>query len=233
MKVQESQQCGCLVAVERWLDASTDRVRKFRQMQDVTGNVTGNVSETFHPFSVRLYAVCTGIGHELSLVPIARFQRFRVHELDALQALNRSRLNEVRDPEIAARIEGRLERLGLSAAEVDRLARSDGLTGLSNRHEFDAVALDRILQATSGRVDIKLFPANQLGSDTDLLTQVRNGSVDFFNLSSLILATFVPVSAEISSSGNGTSMHVELESLKERLGLDIIHVPYKDRKSVV
>jgi tripartite ATP-independent transporter DctP family solute receptor len=61
-------------------------------------------------------------------------------------------------------------------------------------------ALDRIREATSGRVDIKLFPANQLGSDTDLLTQVRNGSVDFFNLSSLILATFVPVSG-ITSVG--------------------------------
>jgi tripartite ATP-independent transporter DctP family solute receptor len=61
-------------------------------------------------------------------------------------------------------------------------------------------ALDRIRQATSGRVDIKLFPANQLGSDTDLLTQVRNGSVDFFNLSSLILSTFVPISG-ITSVG--------------------------------
>lgn len=61
-------------------------------------------------------------------------------------------------------------------------------------------ALDRIREATAGRVQIKLFPANQLGSDTDLLTQVRNGSVDFFNLSSLILATFVPLSG-ITSLG--------------------------------
>lgn len=61
-------------------------------------------------------------------------------------------------------------------------------------------AHDRIREATSGRVDIKLFPANQLGSDTDLLSQVRNGSVDFFNLSSLILATYVPVSG-ITSVG--------------------------------
>jgi len=59
-------------------------------------------------------------------------------------------------------------------------------------------ALDRIRDATSGRVNIKLFPANQLGSDTDLLTQVRNGSVEFFNLSSLILSTFVPVSGMTS-----------------------------------
>lgn len=61
-------------------------------------------------------------------------------------------------------------------------------------------AHDRIREATSGRVNIKLFPANQLGSDTDLLTQVRNGSVDFFNLSSLIVSTFVPISG-ITSVG--------------------------------
>lgn len=59
-------------------------------------------------------------------------------------------------------------------------------------------ALDRIREATSGRLNIKLFPANQLGSDTDLLTQVRFGNVEFFNLSSLILATLVPVSGMTS-----------------------------------
>ncbi|MFO1155068.1 MAG: TRAP transporter substrate-binding protein [Rhodospirillales bacterium] len=52
-------------------------------------------------------------------------------------------------------------------------------------------ALNRIREATGGRVDIKLFPANQLGSDTDLLSQVRSGGVDFFNLSSSILSTLV------------------------------------------
>jgi tripartite ATP-independent transporter DctP family solute receptor len=61
-------------------------------------------------------------------------------------------------------------------------------------------ALDRIREATSGRVSIKLFPANQLGSDTDLLTQVRNGSVEFFNQSALVLSTFVPASG-ITSVG--------------------------------
>src|SRR3954447_4311168 len=60
-------------------------------------------------------------------------------------------------------------------------------------------AIDRIREATSGRVDIKLFPANQLGSDTDLLGQVRNGSVEFFNLSSSILATFVPVTGIVNT----------------------------------
>ena len=53
-------------------------------------------------------------------------------------------------------------------------------------------AIDRIREASKGRLDIKLFPANQLGSDTDLLAQVRSGGVEFFNLSTSILATLVP-----------------------------------------
>ena len=56
-------------------------------------------------------------------------------------------------------------------------------------------ALDRIREATSGRLEIRLFPANQLGSDTDLLAQVRNGSVEFFNLATSILATYVPAAS--------------------------------------
>src|SRR5437762_13875955 len=54
-------------------------------------------------------------------------------------------------------------------------------------------ASNRIREATEGRLEIRLFPANQLGSDTDLLSQVRYGAVEFFNLSSSILATFMPV----------------------------------------
>ena len=60
-------------------------------------------------------------------------------------------------------------------------------------------AIDRIREATGGRLDIKLFPANQLGSDTDLLSQVRNGSVEFFNLSTSILATFAPISGIVNT----------------------------------
>ena len=56
-------------------------------------------------------------------------------------------------------------------------------------------ACDRVREATNGRLDIKLFPANQLGSDTDLLAQVRNGSVEFFNLAHSILSTFVPAAS--------------------------------------
>jgi tripartite ATP-independent transporter DctP family solute receptor len=60
-------------------------------------------------------------------------------------------------------------------------------------------ASDRIREATGGRLEIKVFPANQLGSDTELLTQVRNGGVEFFNQSSSILATFVPTAGLVNT----------------------------------
>ena len=60
-------------------------------------------------------------------------------------------------------------------------------------------AIDKIREATNGRVDMKLFPANQLGSDTDLLAQVRSGGVEFFNLSTSILATLVPVAGILNT----------------------------------
>lgn len=59
-------------------------------------------------------------------------------------------------------------------------------------------AIERIQKATNGRLEIKLFPANQLGSDTDLLGQVRNGGVEFFNLAASILATLVPAAGLVN-----------------------------------
>jgi tripartite ATP-independent transporter DctP family solute receptor len=60
-------------------------------------------------------------------------------------------------------------------------------------------AVDRIKAATNGRLDIKLFPANQLGSDTDLLSQVRNGGVEFFNQASSVLSTLVPAAGIVNT----------------------------------
>jgi TRAP-type transport system periplasmic protein len=48
---------------------------------------------------------------------------------------------------------------------------------------------------TNGRVDVQIFPNNQLGSDTDMLSQVRSGGVEFFTLSGLILSTLVPAAS--------------------------------------
>lgn len=61
-------------------------------------------------------------------------------------------------------------------------------------------AADKIKQETGGRVEIQIFPNNQLGSDTDMLSQVRSGGVEFFTLSPLILSTLVP-NASLSGIG--------------------------------
>jgi tripartite ATP-independent transporter DctP family solute receptor len=56
-------------------------------------------------------------------------------------------------------------------------------------------AAARVKEGTSGRVEITVFPNSQLGSDTDTLSQLRSGAVEFFTLSGLILSTLVPVAA--------------------------------------
>jgi TRAP-type transport system periplasmic protein len=60
--------------------------------------------------------------------------------------------------------------------------------------------VDAIRADSKGRLDIQVFPNSQLGSDTDTLSQVRSGGVDFFTLSGLILSTLVPA-ASISGIG--------------------------------
>ncbi|NPC54633.1 TRAP transporter substrate-binding protein [Caenimonas soli] len=61
-------------------------------------------------------------------------------------------------------------------------------------------AADRIAKESKGRVEIKIFPNNQLGGDTDMLAQVRSGGIDFFTPSALVIATLVPVAA-INATG--------------------------------
>src|SRR3954467_10812411 len=56
-------------------------------------------------------------------------------------------------------------------------------------------AAANILKETDGKVEIQVFPNNQLGSDTDMLSQLRSGAIEFFTLSGLILSTLVPVAS--------------------------------------
>lgn len=70
-------------------------------------------------------------------------------------------------------------------------------------HPFNvrmAEATGRIKEATRGQVDIHLFPDGQLGSDVDLLTQIRSGAVDMFSTGGVLLSTLVKV-ASLSGTG--------------------------------
>ncbi|OWT77574.1 ABC transporter substrate-binding protein, partial [Achromobacter sp. HZ28] len=50
-------------------------------------------------------------------------------------------------------------------------------------------AAKAIAKETDGRFELAIFPSSQLGSDTDTLSQLRSGAVEFFTLSGLILST--------------------------------------------
>lgn len=58
--------------------------------------------------------------------------------------------------------------------------------------------IDRIAAATGGRVAMKLFPNNQLGSDTDLISQVRAGGIELLNVSNSVISTLVPAAALVN-----------------------------------
>src|SRR6201994_3795761 len=69
---------------------------------------------------------------------------------------------------------------------------------LPESHPFVARAREMagaIRTETNGRFDLQVFPNSQLGSDTDTLSQLRSGGVEFFTLSGLSLATLVPAAS--------------------------------------
>ena len=61
-------------------------------------------------------------------------------------------------------------------------------------------ACTRIQEASGGRMELKFFPASQLGSDTDLITQVRSGGIEFLNIAGSVIST-VAAGAAITNVG--------------------------------
>lgn len=83
---------------------------------------------------------------------------------------------------------------GAAAAEIVlKFANSNAVDHPLNVRLKEATA--KIKQETGGKVEIRMFPNSQLGGDTDVLSQLRSGAVDFFSLSGLILGNFIPVTA--------------------------------------
>lgn len=56
-------------------------------------------------------------------------------------------------------------------------------------------AADRIAKDSDGRIELRLFPNNQLGGEVDLLNQVRSGAVEMFVVGGLIASSVVPMAA--------------------------------------
>jgi TRAP-type transport system periplasmic protein len=98
----------------------------------------------------------------------------------------------------------------LASTAVPYIARAQGAqwtykyaNNLPETHPMNTRAREMaaaIKQETDGRFDLQIFPSSQLGSDTDTLSQIRSGGVEFFTLSGLILSTLVPA-ASINGMG--------------------------------
>ena len=61
-------------------------------------------------------------------------------------------------------------------------------------------ATDKIKAESDGKVIIRIFPNGQLGSDTDILSQVRSGGVELVLSPGVVLANLVPM-ASLNSVG--------------------------------
>jgi TRAP-type C4-dicarboxylate transport system substrate-binding protein len=92
---------------------------------------------------------------------------------------------------------GASAKFGASRAAEPEFAYKFG-NSLPDTHPLNqrlAEAAAAILRESGGRLDIKLFPNSQLGGDTDMLSQVRSGALEFISTAGLILSTLVPVAA--------------------------------------
>ncbi|GJD65614.1 TRAP transporter substrate-binding protein [Methylobacterium frigidaeris] len=95
----------------------------------------------------------------------------------------------------------------LAAPYVARAAEPDFRLKLGNIVSADhplnvamARVRDRVARETDGKVMIELFPKNQLGSDADMLSQLRSGALELFAQTGVLMSTLVPV-ASISGVG--------------------------------
>src|SRR6201999_733220 len=67
-------------------------------------------------------------------------------------------------------------------------------------------AVEAIAAETKGALEINVFPNNQLGSDTDMMTQLRSGALELATMPSTVLSTLIP-SASLTGVGFGFSSY--------------------------
>nr|WP_198981832.1 TRAP transporter substrate-binding protein [Herbaspirillum sp. ASV7] len=125
-------------------------------------------------------------------------------------------MNESRKPRIAAAVAARRRFLRQAGAGCAALAA--GLhagqaqaaeftlkygNNLPMTHPMNVRAkemAEKIAAESRGRVDLQVYSNGQLGTDTDMLSQVRSGAIDFFTISPEVLGTLVSA-GQISGVG--------------------------------
>ncbi|ANL51019.1 TRAP dicarboxylate transporter substrate-binding protein DctP subunit (plasmid) [Rhizobium phaseoli] len=83
-------------------------------------------------------------------------------------------------------------------------------------------AADKVKTETNGRFELQLFPNNQLGADSDMLSQLRSGALEcFLNSGVNVLSTLIPAAA-ISGVGFAFKGYSEVWSaLDGKLGANL------------
>lgn len=66
-----------------------------------------------------------------------------------------------------------------------------------------------ILEKSNGRLSIETYPNGQLGSDTDMQSQIRSGALEMMGVSPIVLATAAP-GASISGMGFAFKDHAQV-----------------------
>ena len=105
-----------------------------------------------------------------------------------------------------------------AAAPEYRLKFGNIVSGDHPLNTVMAKAREKILKDTDGKVQIDIFPKNQLGSDADMLSQLRSGALELFGQTGVLMGTLVPVAA-ISGIGFAYPTYAKVwESLDGPLG---------------
>jgi tripartite ATP-independent transporter DctP family solute receptor len=93
--------------------------------------------------------------------------------------------------------------LGHGLGSFDARAQSSELkfklgTDLPATHSVNtrlSEAIAAIAAETNGRVAISLFPNNQLGSDSDMMSQLRSGALELATMPGTVLSTLIPATS--------------------------------------
>src|SRR6476469_3150352 len=84
--------------------------------------------------------------------------------------------------------------IGRASAAEFSLKYGNGLPAAHPINTRAKEAVEAIKAATNGRLEIEIFPHSQLGSSTDMFSQVRSGPIDVFTIGSPIVNA-VPIAA--------------------------------------